>query len=180
MHLLIRQFYFFHIQYLILKTVGDSKMVFLDSDGDFSIINESKGITEDGVWYSNDSYKEVKKKEVSKSEKTKHIKDGTPFINNFGGQGKRRFGYILSNGGDHLLTSTEIHKEVKRRHKKLKLLVSNGIILKLALNSDGLPDKTQKTVEGAEGLELWLLNHRNYEKREILEAEIIPGPEYAG
>lgn len=62
------------MQALVGKFIGYSKLVFLDNNGKFSIINESKGSWEDGIWYSNDSHKRVKTtvdmggKTVSKAE----------------------------------------------------------------------------------------------------------------
>ena len=40
------------------KEIGGSKLVFLRADGESVIINEKKGDWVDGIWYSNDSYKE--------------------------------------------------------------------------------------------------------------------------
>lgn len=37
-----------------------NKMILLHKDGDFKILNESAGVWDKGVWYSNDSYKERK------------------------------------------------------------------------------------------------------------------------
>ena len=42
---------------LIEGRIGYSKLVFLDRHGNHKIMNESKGQWDDGVWYSNDSYK---------------------------------------------------------------------------------------------------------------------------
>jgi hypothetical protein len=42
---------------LVEGRIGYSKLVFLDRHGNHKIMNESKGIWDDGVWYSNDSYK---------------------------------------------------------------------------------------------------------------------------
>jgi len=44
------------IQSLIAPYIGYSKLVFLDVDGSTQIINENKGVWDDGVWYSNTSY----------------------------------------------------------------------------------------------------------------------------
>jgi hypothetical protein len=41
---------------LVEGRIGYSKLVFLDRHGNHKIMNESKGIWDDGVWYSNDSY----------------------------------------------------------------------------------------------------------------------------
>ena len=46
---------------LMGEFIGYSKLVFMDSDNNYAIINEQKGHWgEDGIWYSNDSYKKVK------------------------------------------------------------------------------------------------------------------------
>jgi hypothetical protein len=42
---------------LIEEYIGWSKLIFLDSKGNFNIYNEAKGEWSDGVWYSNASYK---------------------------------------------------------------------------------------------------------------------------
>jgi hypothetical protein len=42
---------------LIEGRIGYSKLVFLDRHGNHKIMNEGKGVWDDGVWYSNDSYK---------------------------------------------------------------------------------------------------------------------------
>ena len=42
---------------LIENRIGYSKLVFLDRHGNHKIMNESKGVWDDGVWYSNTSYK---------------------------------------------------------------------------------------------------------------------------
>lgn len=46
---------------LMGEFIDYSKLVFMDSDNNYAIINEDKGHWgEDGIWYSNDSYKKVK------------------------------------------------------------------------------------------------------------------------
>lgn len=45
---------------LIRKFIGQSKLVFMNSKGQMSIINTQMGEWENGVWYSNSSYKERK------------------------------------------------------------------------------------------------------------------------
>lgn len=42
---------------LIESRIGYSKLIFLDRHGNHNILNESKGIWDDGIWYSNNSYK---------------------------------------------------------------------------------------------------------------------------
>jgi len=42
---------------LIEGRIGYSKLVFLDRHGNHKIMNEHKGTWDDGIWYSNDSYK---------------------------------------------------------------------------------------------------------------------------
>ena len=42
---------------LIESRIGYSKLVFLDRHGNHKIMNESKGVWDDGVWFSNTSYK---------------------------------------------------------------------------------------------------------------------------
>lgn len=41
----------------IKKTIGSSKLLFLDSNDDHVIVNEVYGVWDNGDWYSNDSYK---------------------------------------------------------------------------------------------------------------------------
>ena len=43
---------------LVGKAIGYSKLCILDVTGDYYIINEDKGKWVDGIWYSNDSYKD--------------------------------------------------------------------------------------------------------------------------
>lgn len=45
---------------LVGKCIGYSKFAILDISGDYWIINEDKGVWDDGVWYSNTSYKPKK------------------------------------------------------------------------------------------------------------------------
>ena len=45
------------IQALIEPYIGYSKLAFLDVDGNFTIMNEDKGVWDDEVWYSNTSYR---------------------------------------------------------------------------------------------------------------------------
>lgn len=42
---------------LIEDYIGHSKLAFLNSDGEFTIFNESKGVWDEHVWYSNSGYK---------------------------------------------------------------------------------------------------------------------------
>jgi hypothetical protein len=45
-------------KYFISEYIGYSKLLFLDSDDKYTIINEELGKWVDGNWYSNDSYKQ--------------------------------------------------------------------------------------------------------------------------
>jgi hypothetical protein len=45
-------------KYFISEYIGYSKLLFLDSDDKYTIINEELGKWTDGNWYSNDSYKQ--------------------------------------------------------------------------------------------------------------------------
>lgn len=49
-------------QMLIGEFIGHSKLVFLDSKDNITIINADKGVEDDGIWYSNTSYKQSKKR----------------------------------------------------------------------------------------------------------------------
>ena len=42
---------------LIRKFIGFSKLVFLNARGESTIVNEDKGMWDNGIWYSNSSYK---------------------------------------------------------------------------------------------------------------------------
>ena len=42
---------------LIENVIGYSKLVFLDRHGNYKIMNENKGSWDNGIWYSNSSYK---------------------------------------------------------------------------------------------------------------------------
>jgi len=45
-------------KYFISEYIGHSKLIFLDADDRYTIINEELGKWTDGNWYSNDSYKQ--------------------------------------------------------------------------------------------------------------------------
>jgi predicted glutamine amidotransferase len=45
-----------HYKELITNYIGWSKLVFLTAKGEHAIVNEEKGVWDDGVWYSNRSY----------------------------------------------------------------------------------------------------------------------------
>jgi hypothetical protein len=45
-------------KYFISEYIGNSKLLFLDADDRYTIINEEMGKWTDGNWYSNDSYKQ--------------------------------------------------------------------------------------------------------------------------
>jgi hypothetical protein len=47
-----------HFKELIKEYIGWSKLVFLNNKGHYTIINEDKGNWDEGVWYSNSSYKQ--------------------------------------------------------------------------------------------------------------------------
>ena len=42
---------------LIAESIGNSKLVFLDNNGNYTIISEEQGFWVENVWYSNNSYK---------------------------------------------------------------------------------------------------------------------------
>ena len=46
-----------HFKDLITNYIGYSKLIFLDNKGRVTIFNEDKGTWDDGIWYSNNSYK---------------------------------------------------------------------------------------------------------------------------
>lgn len=46
------------IKTLLEDFIGHSKLIVMDLDGNYNIYNEHKGIWNDGVWYSNDSYED--------------------------------------------------------------------------------------------------------------------------
>lgn len=47
------------IQNLVEARIGYSKLAFLDRHGNYKLFNEDKGLWDNGVWYSNSSYKIV-------------------------------------------------------------------------------------------------------------------------
>lgn len=68
---------------LIEHRIGYSKLIFLDYNGEATIFNEEKGVWDEGVWYSNTSYKITP---ISYSERPSHyykertnFKQVTPF-----------------------------------------------------------------------------------------------------
>lgn len=46
-----------HFKELVKEYIGHSKLVFLNNKGHHTIVNEDKGVWDEGVWYSNTSYK---------------------------------------------------------------------------------------------------------------------------
>jgi predicted glutamine amidotransferase len=48
------------IKQLIVEYIGFSKLTFMDDLGNVDIINEDMGIWDNGIWYSNDGYKDYK------------------------------------------------------------------------------------------------------------------------
>lgn len=55
---------------LIEDRIGYSKLVFLDANGKYEIYNESKGVWDAGVWYSNTSYRPVVTNQYSYSRRS--------------------------------------------------------------------------------------------------------------
>ena len=50
-----------HINLLVSKFIGSSKLIILNADSTYTLINESLGQWDKDNWYSNDSYKPTKK-----------------------------------------------------------------------------------------------------------------------
>lgn len=55
---------------LVGKAIGYSKLCILDKSGKYYIINEDRGQWVDGIWYSNDSYKDKEEPVYAKYNKT--------------------------------------------------------------------------------------------------------------
>lgn len=53
-----------HFKDLIKEYIGWSKLVFINNKGHHTIINEDKGVWDNGVWYSNTSYKPRKENKI--------------------------------------------------------------------------------------------------------------------
>jgi len=66
-------------QELIKSYIGWSKLVFMDRKGRSSILNAEKGIWDDGVWYSNNSYQPPKKYPIQQYQ-SKFANKGPSFI----------------------------------------------------------------------------------------------------
>jgi glutamine amidotransferase len=64
-----------HYQMLIEKYIGHSKLVFLDVNNELYFSNESKGEWFDGVWFSNNGYKEYKTYVPAKRSNSYYEKD---------------------------------------------------------------------------------------------------------
>ena len=54
---------------MVGQAIGYSKLGIMDVSGEMYIINYDKGVVEDGVWYSNSSFKEYKPKTTTKTKK---------------------------------------------------------------------------------------------------------------
>ena len=65
-----------HFKELIKEYIGFSKLVFLNNKGHSTIINEEKGVWEDGIWYSNTSFRP---RVVSQPKQIKPYKEGQVF-----------------------------------------------------------------------------------------------------
>ena len=52
---------------MVGQAIGYSKLGIMDVSGEMYIINYDKGVVEDGVWYSNSSFKEYKPKKTTKT-----------------------------------------------------------------------------------------------------------------
>lgn len=53
-----------HFKDVIKSYIGFSKLVFLNNKGHHTIINEDKGVWENGIWYSNISFRPVVRKKI--------------------------------------------------------------------------------------------------------------------
>jgi hypothetical protein len=53
------------VKKLIEAKIGYSKLIFMDNEGNTEIFNEDKGTWDDGVWYSNSSYKKPEPKPLT-------------------------------------------------------------------------------------------------------------------
>lgn len=55
-----------HFKELVKEYIGWSKLVFLNNKGHHTIVNEDKGVWDEGVWYSNTSYRAAKKQQQNR------------------------------------------------------------------------------------------------------------------
>ena len=60
---------------MVGQAIGYSKLGIMDVSGEMYIINYNKGVVEDGVWYSNSSFKEYKPKLVTTNKSYKNDYD---------------------------------------------------------------------------------------------------------
>lgn len=60
-----------HFKELIKEYIGYSKLVFLNNKGHHTIVNENKGVWDEGVWYSNTSYKVQQRQRIAPAKEEK-------------------------------------------------------------------------------------------------------------
>lgn len=109
--------YFF--VWLMQKVITYNKVAILKSNGAFTIYNKSSWIEENGIWFSNGSYKEtVKKNFTSGYRGRQHSK-----------KRKRNPRYRLA-GETKELSDTEISQITHLHKKKIKHLLRKGVVEK--------------------------------------------------
>lgn len=124
------------IKELVEARIGYSKLIFLDRHGNYDIFNESKGTWDNGVWYSNTSYKPVdttwySQKKVSDTSTSTSYKAPSALVRN---SHYKQPGQILEVG--ELVVLRIPHYDVDNK----KLYPIDELLEVIAVNSDYTAD----------------------------------------
>lgn len=121
------------LQYLLVTALGSSKVITLDKFGIPIIFNEKAGNWVNGVWFSNDSYKEDKKKNKTQPNSSSNdwgTKTHIVFRKN------KKHGVVRKGFGIDLLTDREVRALKSEYRCKIKKLIKNGILQLVELGND--------------------------------------------
>lgn len=80
---------------LVGNAIGSSKFAILDTDNNYYIINENKGFWDDGVWFSNNSYKYKKYTSSVSNKTTNKTYNNSRVVSSTPNTTKSKFEYIM-------------------------------------------------------------------------------------
>jgi glutamine amidotransferase len=137
------------IKKLIEARIGYSKLIFMDNQGNSKIFNEDKGTWDDGVWYSNSSYK---KPAPYVPPPAPVALPYTPYENRYFNK-HQTWGYKTQNiavGELVSLTWGHYDRDTKEHFKKDTIweiiAVNNGYTVDLMSDSEDINDDTPKFI----------------------------------
>jgi glutamine amidotransferase len=130
---------------IIEQYIGYSKLVFLDVDGNYKIFNEDKGVWDDGIWYSNNSYKQV---DYSYSRTKSYLPDTSYYV-------PKSYGIRIDVG------------DFVRVNESIKGMLKNSLVEVISINANGYCDV--ETMEGTliPAVDSGYLDYINYETCEL-------------